>query len=533
MMTEDQFRYLWQCTKLHQIAPVYADVADFSVDYYVKVLQSSSVIFRNGAFFMDDFDNGLVTITNGTRLTVGNPDSFDNAIHMIGPSNVLATYCENAHTIPSFLRKLCKHDRKLRDYGVINYGTTAGDLNNYVLQIKSVALKENDIVILLGSDWFYDSQKHELGTWRQIVHLDAYCKEKKVKFAFFRRPEIRDLCHPSHRERLLMEHSYKELATDTLKKAYPPLNKKYHAPSYLDKAIGMGCACYDLALAVERPHNYKEIFADRTHLGPQGNNLVAHAMYDNFLKHVFDTPYDADAVEKRASKLINRLFSEKAADSNEILAWIRSVKESSTFHINDGDSTIGCIVMNANPFTNGHRHLVEKALEVVRFLYVFVVEEDASEFSFAERLALVKLGTRTWGERVNVFPSGKFIISSFTFPEYFAKSRKFNVQADTSAELALFSTTIAPQLGISHRFVGEEPTCNITRQYNAMMRQLLPGMGIDVVEIPRITEKVGGRPTPISASTVRELIQKGAVAETRALVPDTTFGFLQSKFSTE
>ncbi len=41
---------------------------------------------------------------------------------------------------------------------------------------------------------------------------------------------------------------------------------------------------------------------------------------------------------------------------------------------------IGAIVMNANPFTLGHRHLVEHAAARCDWLHLFVVREDASSF---------------------------------------------------------------------------------------------------------------------------------------------------------
>ena len=44
---------------------------------------------------------------------------------------------------------------------------------------------------------------------------------------------------------------------------------------------------------------------------------------------------------------------------------------------------IGAIVMNANPFTLGHRFLVEQSSELVERLYVVVVREDCSIVSYS------------------------------------------------------------------------------------------------------------------------------------------------------
>ena len=83
--------------------------------------------------------------------------------------------------------------------------------------------------------------------------------------------------------------------------------------------------------------------------------------------------------------------------------------------------SIGCIVMNCNPFTLGHRYLIEKAAKEVKWLYVFVVEEDRSFFGFQDRYDLVKHGVRDI-KNVVVLPSGKLMISSLTFVDYFNKT---------------------------------------------------------------------------------------------------------------
>ncbi len=79
---------------------------------------------------------------------------------------------------------------------------------------------------------------------------------------------------------------------------------------------------------------------------------------------------------------------------------------------------IGTIVMNCNPFTYGHRYLIEKAYEQVDLLIVFVVEEDKSLYSFEERFAMVREGTKDLKD-IYIVPSGDLLLSSTTFPQYF------------------------------------------------------------------------------------------------------------------
>lgn len=187
---------------------------------------------------------------------------------------------------------------------------------------------------------------------------------------------------------------------------------------------------------------------------------------------------------------------------------------------------IGAIVMNCNPFTLGHQYLIEYASDRTDYLYIFVVEEDKSFFNFNDRLELVKAGTSHLNN-VKVLPSGKFIISSNTFSEYFAKANLAGATVDTSLDVETFAEQIAPVLDISVRFVGEEPLDPITKQYNQSMKEILPKYGIEVEEIPR--KQSGGG--VISASRVRKCLEKKAWDEINQLVPKTTYDYLTDKFS--
>ena len=125
----------------------------------------------------------------------------------------------------------------------------------------------------------------------------------------------------------------------------------------------------------------------------------------------------------------------------------------------------GCIVMNCNPFTLGHQYLVEYASKRVDHLYLFVVEEDKSFFPFRDRLELVKKGVEKF-PNVEVLPSGRFIISAYTFPGYFLKDGNKEIEMDASMDVEIFGKYIAKALDIRVRFVGEEPNDYVTRVYN-------------------------------------------------------------------
>lgn len=185
----------------------------------------------------------------------------------------------------------------------------------------------------------------------------------------------------------------------------------------------------------------------------------------------------------------------------------------------------GAIVMNCNPFTLGHRYLIEYAAERCDVLYIFVVEEDRSVFPFDVRFSLVKKGVADL-TNVKVHPSGPYIISNQTFPTYFLKQNADAVAIQAELDLTLFAERIADPLNIYVRFVGEEPICAVTRCYNQIMQQVLPHFGISVKEIPR---KAGSDGNAISASLVRSKLAQMPPGEwLRSYVPEVTYDYLCS-----
>lgn len=183
----------------------------------------------------------------------------------------------------------------------------------------------------------------------------------------------------------------------------------------------------------------------------------------------------------------------------------------------------GAIVMNCNPFTLGHRYLVETAAARCGRLALFVVEEDASVFPFPVRLRLIESGVADLPE-VTVVPGGDYIVSAATFPTYFLGDASDAARAHTELDITIFGRRIAPAAGIVARFAGEEPYSPVTRLYNEAMLRVLPALGVGVTVLPRKTS--GGE--AISASRVRALLAEGRIEETRSLVPPTTYEFLAS-----
>lgn len=184
----------------------------------------------------------------------------------------------------------------------------------------------------------------------------------------------------------------------------------------------------------------------------------------------------------------------------------------------------GVVVMNCNPFTLGHRYLIEQAAKQVERLFVMVVREDCSLFAYAERKAMVEQGVAHL-KNVTVIDGSEYAISQATFPTYFLK--RLDDAADTQMllDLDLFRRHIAPALGATVRFVGTEPTDQLTRRYNELMHEVLT----DVREISRL-EKEGNA---VSASRVRKAMEQGDMNVIRQLVPPTTLPYIIAHLATQ
>jgi [citrate (pro-3S)-lyase] ligase len=191
---------------------------------------------------------------------------------------------------------------------------------------------------------------------------------------------------------------------------------------------------------------------------------------------------------------------------------------------------IGSVVMNANPFTFGHRYLAERAAEACDWLHVFIVGENSSLITYEDRISLVREGLKDL-PRATIHPGSSYMVSKATFPSYFLKDRGLVDQCHTALDLIIFREHVAPALGITHRYVGTEPFCPVTRKYNADMKHWLMEVrsrapAVTVVEIERKAQ--AGQ--AISASEVRRRLRADDFEAMAHLAPKATIDLLRAKY---
>ena len=216
----------------------------------------------------------------------------------------------------------------------------------------------------------------------------------------------------------------------------------------------------------------------------------------------------------------------------------RSIRDYQTYlrakKITPPAQDIAAIVVNCNPFSNGHKYLIETAASENDVVYLFVVEEDRSMFPFADRWKLVNEGVRRLSNVITI-KGGPYVVSGATFPSYFLQKESIDqvIESQTKLDVTIFAKHIVPVLGITKRYVGTEPYSPTTAAYNEAMKIILPTYGVQVIELERKADgqNAEGNPNYISATKIRDAIREDNLsAITHFLPPVTQEYFLSENF---
>ena len=273
----------------------------------------------------------------------------------------------------------------------------------------------------------------------------------------------------------------------------------------------------DLQELYNKPRQKTWIYDNMSlHVNSVANKAIAQEIYDVWLKQKCE---ELEQIPENIWIQKGELFDGEWKE--RILKYVDTIRAMS--EMEQIGKKIGAIVMNCNPFTNGHKFLIESAVKQVDFLYIFLVEENKSIFPYELRKKLVTRGENFQLKNIAVVPSGNFVLSYMTLSVYFEKAERQEERVDASKDIEIFARYVAPKLGITCRFVGEEPTDLVTRQYNKQMASLLPEFGIEFIEVAR-TSSIDGK--IISASTVRKYLKNEDWEELKKFVPETTYDVL-------
>ncbi len=251
------------------------------------------------------------------------------------------------------------------------------------------------------------------------------------------------------------------------------------------------------------------------------SDIIKYA-YDRGVHHLFvyTKPSNEEIFTKQGFYTIFKtddvLFLENTR--NGISRYVKQLESKKV----DGKN-IASIVMNLNPITLGHEHLIKCASEENDVVHIFLVKEDKSVFPYEVRLKLLEEVAKRYSN-VIVHKGSDYIISNATFPTYFLKSKDNVPTIYATLDINIFAKYIANTLGINKRYIGTEPYSKTTNMYNEVMKEILPNYNIDVVEI----ERKGVEDSFISASKVRQFIKDDNIHEAFKYLPNETINFLKS-----
>lgn len=307
------------------------------------------------------------------------------------------------------------------------------------------------------------------------------------------------------------------------------IEERNFTPALINTIKKNNCPFKELSPLFNRPHNIGHWFINcPTHMNQNGNKVVGDYMYSCI----------KDSISKRkslkdnsSSKITFHNIKDNAATDDFVKNnpdFLKFIDELKVLSKDKKGKKIGSLNVNCNPFTLGHRYLIEQSLKKVDHLYLFVVEEDASEFPFKDRYEMVKRGVADL-PNITVLKTGKWMCSKLTFPDYFNKDDlQDKIILNPTKDIDLYGKYIAPALGATIRFAGEEPLDLITRQHNNFMKNKLPEYGIEFCEIPRKLLPDG---RVISASNVRKCLKAKNFDEMKKFLPLTTYNYLIEHFS--
>lgn len=487
-----------------------------------------------GQICLWDYNGKYIHQQNGRRVTYNVKDENMHSIHVFGDSRVSGYMLADSDLFTNILQKQLNQGGI--QYNVINYGIPGREIDRMEYQVKKAKLKPEDIVLVLTGCYEYrDNAIEKLQQFAlHLNRIKGVCDKKDVKFCYINLPVTVEMMPLNPDEKTIVN----------IYRNYKFSEYTYEIVEHYKKILFMliqeyGILYHDLAIDFNKERD-NLFFINMHHYSPEGNKIMADVILR--LVEMMQMPFTTIAVNQNVSnafKIIKKyVYKEKRKHGLlrrtrisfgihdfrireicfRIRLWIRAIFKEAVYK----KGINGAIVMNANPFTLGHRYLVEYASSKVEHLYVFVLEEDKSEITYADRLRMVYYGCKDI-KNVTVTSGGNSIISSETFPEYFMKKELQNEEIDAFKDIERFALDVAPINRIQIRFVGEEPFDKVTKQYNEQMKKFLPQYGIAVVEIPRKVNVEG----VISASKVRNAIKKDDWDLVAQMVPPSTLKYLK------
>ena len=466
----------------------------------LKAAFNDSSLTKEGLMAIKN-DNCQVTIREGRAIrtnSVNHPltNRDYRYVYLLGGCVWSSNYSIKSNQIKQILQRLL--DSESPQTYLVEHISNVGSNEKILISLKQAKLQPGGVVFIGNVD------KPEI-----ISAICRICEAQQCRAVAYLFSNILSRKHPSEYERRIINRGW----GDNLTELQENLSRHY---MLLEELSFLGIEAYEPPSVFFESEETLLLDYSGVHLGDKANEIIA-----GHLAEIVSRKGRRHVRYEKNIEVTRSLISDIIPRINLFCAGLERIGK------NQRHGRCGAVVMACNPFTNGHKFLIEVASSRVDHLYVLVVQEDRFEFSFKERLMLVRENTSNL-DNVTVLPGGEFVISNTTFGDYFSRieKQKDETRTDAVLDILIFACFIAPALNIHTRFIGTEPLSRVTRSYNEQMKFILPEYGCDVVEIPRLTSEN----EIISASTVRELIKARRLRDVKPLVPKPTFDYLTGKY---
>ena len=157
---------------------LYSDIAEYSSEYIRDVFEERQPTLRNHRAEHADHTSKYVTVINGQRLTVEQPDTANCGIYIYGGCNIFGIGTDDRHTIASSLQRYINRyygsekESECAVYGLGVWGNIdARSAWDFVLNDE----REKKIFLYVSAGGFSYSQRKNLRTFAYIKNLwDEY-----------------------------------------------------------------------------------------------------------------------------------------------------------------------------------------------------------------------------------------------------------------------------------------------------------------------------------------------------------------------
>jgi [citrate (pro-3S)-lyase] ligase len=243
----------------------------------------------------------------------------------------------------------------------------------------------------------------------------------------------------------------------------------------------------------EQPHD-KENFVDMSHYTAFCHRNLAKIIYES-IKGLLTLNKGFEIEDSKSKKVIEAFNNYKLIVKQK--GW--KLKKS---------DEIGIAVMSANPFTIGHRHLVELGSKMFDYFVIFLMQDGYDLiFDKKECQKIVEVGVSDLDNVIVApFPEGCITWDDFC-PEYnnVAARHAKNFIGINVYDLANMLVVMCKEGNFSHYIAGIETDDAVTRQMCLHFKNICELNGINFIAIPR--KKIGDNEKSISGTECRKLLE--------------------------